>query len=81
VSFPWFKDLFGGGQPQRRVLKGRVLTDAHGNLVFQPTNGQAHSISEEDSLDTIEPEFDAFLDCGCGVRPNPKGCIAAERAD
>ena len=70
MSDPWFKDWLGGGQPQRRVLKGRVTSDAQGNLVFQPLNGQAHLISAEDSLDTIEPEFDAFLDCGCGVMPN-----------
>ena len=68
MSFPLFKDLFGGGKPYRRVLKGRVATDADGKLVFQPQEGQAHVISDEDSLDTIEPDFDAFLDCGCTVK-------------
>ncbi len=70
MSTPWFSDIFGGGQPQRRILKGRVTTDSQGNFVFQPLTGQAHLISEEDSLDTIEPEFDAFLHCGCNVKPN-----------
>lgn len=70
MADPWNQNLFGGGQPQRRVLKGRVVKDAQGNLIFQPVSGQAHGISQEDSLDTIEPEFDAFLDCGCSVKPN-----------
>jgi len=65
---PLFNDLFGGGKPHRRVLKGRVATDADGKLVFQPLEGQAHSISDDESLDTVEPEFDAFLNCGCSVK-------------
>ena len=69
MSIP-FQDLFSGGKPHRRVLKGRVITDAQGHLVFQPLEGQAHIISGEDSLDTIEPQFDAFLNCGCSVKPN-----------
>jgi hypothetical protein len=68
MSTPWFNDLFGGGRPQRRVLKGRVTTDGQGNLAFQPLAAEAHVISDEDSLDTIEPDFDAFLDCGCSVK-------------
>jgi len=74
MSNPFSKDLFGGGQPQRRVLKGRITTDAQGNLVFQPLKGEAHLISDENSLDTIEPEFDAFYDgCLCNVNTNPAG--------
>jgi hypothetical protein len=70
IHIPSFKDLSGGGQPHRRVLKGRITTDAQGNLVFQPLKGEAHSISDENSLDMVEQEFDVFLDCGCSVKPN-----------
>jgi len=89
MSYPFFDEVFGGGQPQRRVLKGRVTTDAQGNLVFQPLKGEAHVISAEHSLDTIEPEFDAFYDgCLCNVKTNAAGghcgepgcpCVVCER--
>ena len=65
-----FQDLFAGGDPQRRELKFRVTWDAQGHVVLQPLEGQVHIISPEDSLDTVSLEPDAFLDCGCGVKPN-----------
>lgn len=79
MSTPFFPNVPGGGQPHRRVLKGRVTSDADGNAVFQPLHGQAHIISDEDSLDTFEPEFDAFLDCGCGVKENQPRYHCCER--
>ena len=69
MSNSLFNDLFGGGQPQRRVIKVRVATDAQGTLVLQPLEGQAHVISNENSLDTIELDIDAFLDgCLCSAK-------------
>src|SRR5262245_55011643 len=62
-----FQDLFSGGEPQRRELKFRVATDAQGNVVLQPLSGQAHIISPENSLDTVNLDPDAFLDCGCSA--------------
>ena len=70
MADPWNQNPSGGGQPHRRVLKGRVVTDAQGNRIFRPVSGEAHGISPEDSLDTIESEFDQFLDCGCSAKPN-----------
>jgi len=65
-----FQDLFAGGQPQRRDLKFRLTYDAQGRVVLQPLEGQVHIISPEDSLDTVHLAPDAFLDCGCSVKPN-----------
>lgn len=65
-----FQDLFAGGDPQRRVLKFRVARDVQGHVVLQPLEGQAHLISPDNSLDTINLDPDAFLDCGCSVRSN-----------
>jgi hypothetical protein len=69
MSTFFFKELFGGGQPQRRVIKVRVATDAQGAIVFQPLEGQAHVISDENSLDTVELDFDVYLDgCLCNAK-------------
>lgn len=68
MSTPFSNNSFGTGQPHRRILKGRVFTDAQGNEVFQPVEGEAHIISDENSLDAIPLDFDAFLDCGCSLK-------------
>lgn len=65
-----FQDLFSGGNPQRRELKFRVATDAQGNIELQPLAGQVHIISPENSLDTVNLDPDAFLDCGCSAKAN-----------
>lgn len=79
MSTPWFDDIFGGGQPHRRVLKVRIAYDAQGNVVVHPLAGQAHVISDENSLDTIEPDFDAFYDgCFCNAKTNRAGAQCGE---
>jgi hypothetical protein len=78
MSAPWFQDMFGGGEPQRRVLKARLARDAQGKLVIQPLEGQAHVISADDSLDTVNLEVDAFFDCGCSIEGNRPGCHCCE---
>jgi hypothetical protein len=74
-----FHDLFSGGQSQRRTFKFRVAWDDQGNMMLQPLEGQAHLISPDNSLDTIDLDPDAFFDgCNCNVKTNRAGAHCAE---
>ncbi len=69
----WIRQLFGGGQPVRRIVHVRQTVDEDGEEVQEVVGGKVVSMGPQGGVDTVNLEQDSTYHCGCNKKKRMGG--------